>query len=140
MLTSPLGSPSLKSVRGVDVPHPRNVARTDNSTIADRGSGSNPSDFWFESIDHNSISPFIDNGESWKVFRNVVKDYGADPTGQEDATEAIRNAITGLPRESSLAWQADEYFADGGSSGSDRGSGDYGTTGQPAVIYLPSGN
>jgi hypothetical protein len=54
------------------------------------------SNFWYESIDHNGQSPFIPNGATWKVFRNVVTDYAADNTGGSDATKAITNAITGL--------------------------------------------
>lgn len=51
--------------------------------------------FWYESITHNGQSPFIPNGSKWKVFRNVVTDYGADPTGNIDSTQAIINAIEG---------------------------------------------
>jgi hypothetical protein len=54
------------------------------------------SNFWYESIDHNGQSPFIPNGATWKVFRNVVTDYAADNTGGSDATKAITKAITGL--------------------------------------------
>jgi hypothetical protein len=53
------------------------------------------SDFWYESITHNGQSPFIPNGSKWKVFRNVVTDYKADPTGNIDSTQAIINAIEG---------------------------------------------
>ncbi|KAN0068925.1 Pectate lyase superfamily domain containing protein, partial [Elaphomyces granulatus] len=80
------------------------------------------SNFWYESIGHNGQSPFIPNGANWKVFRNVVTDYGADNTGGSDASNAIIKAIT-----------------DGSSSGFDRTSNSLGTTGQPAVVYLPAG-
>lgn len=53
------------------------------------------STFWYESITHNGESPFIPNGASWKVFRNVVADYGADSSGNLDATKAIQKAIDG---------------------------------------------
>ena len=55
------------------------------------------SNFWYENIEHNGISPFIPNGQGakWKVFRNVVQDYGADNTGVRDASVAIQNAING---------------------------------------------
>ena len=56
----------------------------------------NASDFWYEKINHNGQSPFIPNGASWKVFRNVVSDYGADNTGARDATNALKKAIIGL--------------------------------------------
>jgi len=54
-----------------------------------------PTNFWYEIITHNGQSPFIPNGSKWKVFRNVVTDYGADPTGNIDSTQAIINAIEG---------------------------------------------
>ena len=53
--------------------------------------------FWYESITHNGQSPFIPNGSKWRVFRNVVTDYGADSTGNTDSTQAIINAIEGHP-------------------------------------------
>jgi hypothetical protein len=52
--------------------------------------------YWYEAIDHNGQSPFIPNGATWKVFRNVVADYGADNTGVQDATNAITQAIIGM--------------------------------------------
>ena len=33
---------------------------------------------------------------NYKVFRNVVADYGADNTGTKDASSAIQSAITGM--------------------------------------------
>ena len=33
------------------------------------------SSFWYENIAHNGISPFIANGDQWKIYRNV-KDFG----------------------------------------------------------------
>lgn len=59
----------------------------------------NAANFWYETINHDGQSPFIPNGATWKVFRNVATDYGADNTGRNDATKAITNAITGLPLE-----------------------------------------
>ncbi|KAF1351319.1 putative exo-beta-1,3-glucanase [Delphinella strobiligena] len=79
------------------------------------------STFWYESIAHNGESPFIPNGATWKVFRNVVADYGADSSGNLDATKAIQKAI------------------DTGNSFANRTTNSLGTTGQPAVVYLPSG-
>ncbi|KAH7355180.1 putative exo-beta-1,3-glucanase [Rhexocercosporidium sp. MPI-PUGE-AT-0058] len=75
-----------------------------------------PSEFWYERINHNGISPFITNGSEWKVFRNV-KDYGATGDGVTDDALAIQAAVN-----------------DGG-----RGGKTLGTTGAPAVIYFPSG-
>ncbi|PWY92822.1 exo-beta-1,3-glucanase [Aspergillus heteromorphus CBS 117.55] len=64
-------------------------------------------------------SGFKDN---YNVFRNVVKDFGADNTGSMDASAAIQAAITAGP-----------------SNGPDRSSHSMGTTGQPAIVYLPEG-
>ena len=33
---------------------------------------------------------------NYSVFRNVVTDYGADNTGNTDASVAIQNAINGM--------------------------------------------
>jgi hypothetical protein len=56
---------------------------------------SDASNFWYENINHNGESPFIPNGDTWKAFRNVVTDYGADNTGGRDATKNIAAAING---------------------------------------------
>lgn len=58
-------------------------------------SASNPPKLWYETIAHDGTSPFIPNGSQWKVFRNVVSDYGADPTGNSDSKEALQEAING---------------------------------------------
>ncbi|KAF2716427.1 glycoside hydrolase family 55 protein [Polychaeton citri CBS 116435] len=78
------------------------------------------SDYWYEKIEHNGGSPFI-NDDNWQVYRNVV-DYGADPSGGGDSQGAIQNALN-----------------DGSNSGFSRASHSLGSTGQPAVVYLPSG-
>ena len=51
--------------------------------------------FWYEKITHDGSSPYIPGGANWKVFRNVVEDYGADNTGNKDASGAIQKAING---------------------------------------------
>lgn len=56
---------------------------------------SSSSNFWYESITDNGQSPFIPNGSEWKVFRNIVTEYGADLIGNVESTQAIINAIEG---------------------------------------------
>lgn len=82
---------------------------------------SNPSTYWYEKITHDGTSPFI-NDKNWVVFRNVVTQYGADASGGSDSASAIQNAIN-----------------DGTESGYSRSTNSLGTTGQPAVVYLPAG-
>lgn len=97
------------------------------------------SNFWYESIDHNGQSPFIPNGATWKVFRNVVTDYAADNTGGSDASKAITKAIIGLSLTVRSEALTHKSVLDGSTSGFDRTSNNLGTTGQPAVVYLPAG-
>lgn len=60
-------------------------------------SSSNSGGYWYANIEHNGQSSFLDSGhkEEYKVFRNVVEDYGADNTGSRDAALAIQAAIHG---------------------------------------------
>lgn len=55
-----------------------------------------PQIFWYEQITHDGISPFIPGGEKWKVFRNVVAEYGADKSGKVNAQSALQKAINGM--------------------------------------------
>ncbi|KAL4805619.1 pectate lyase superfamily protein-domain-containing protein [Aspergillus unguis] len=82
------------------------------------------SKFWYEEIEHNGESSFLTPGykDNYKVFKNVVSDYGADNTGKSDASSAIQDAIR-----------------DGPSGGPARDSHAMGTTGQPRIVYLPGG-
>ena len=58
-------------------------------------SASDPSEFWYERIDHNGTSPFIPDGSQWRVFRNAVVEYGADPKGAVDSQPAFQRAVNG---------------------------------------------
>ncbi|KAF2828571.1 exo-beta-1,3-glucanase [Ophiobolus disseminans] len=79
--------------------------------------------YWLENIAHNGESSHLNASDktSYTVFRNVVKDFGADNTGKKDATAALQRAIST------------------GSTTADRASGRLGHTTQPAVVYIPSG-
>ncbi|GLA29055.1 hypothetical protein AnigIFM63326_006943 [Aspergillus niger] len=105
----------------------RTTAPVTHSTLAQDSlcsSSSNTSGYWYEQIGHNGQSSFMDSKykANYTVFRNVVKDFGADNTGKKDAAAAISAAVKAGP-----------------SNGPDRSSSSMGTTGQPAVIYLPAG-
>jgi glucan 1,3-beta-glucosidase len=82
---------------------------------------SNPSQFWYESITHNGNSPFIPDGANWVVHRNVKTQFGARGDGTTDDSTAFQNAINA------------------GNSFAPRNQNKLGTTGQPAVIYVPQG-
>jgi hypothetical protein len=56
-----------------------------------------PSQYWYESILHNGEASFMPSSykPNYSVFRNVVTDFGADNTGNTDASVAIQKAIDG---------------------------------------------
>ena len=60
---------------------------------------------------------------NYQVFRNVVRDFGADNTGRLDASMAIQEAIS----------------AGASHGGPRRDTNQMGTTGQPAMVYIPGG-
>ncbi|KAL0259013.1 hypothetical protein SLS55_006518 [Diplodia seriata] len=85
----------------------------------------NPSTYWLEDITHNGLSSYLNSSVGdYSTFRNVVKDFGADNSGNTDASTAIQNAINAGPANGALRSQKDNG---------------YGSTGQPAVVYLPAG-
>ncbi|KAL4897565.1 pectate lyase superfamily protein-domain-containing protein [Aspergillus ambiguus] len=94
------------------------------SQSASCSSANSSSGYWYEHVDHNGQSSFLSSQlkETYSVFRNVVADFGADNSGKSDASQAIQNAINA-----------------GAAQGPARSSHKMGTTGQPAVVYLPSG-
>ncbi|KAI0466139.1 glycoside hydrolase family 55 protein [Xylaria cf. heliscus] len=73
--------------------------------------------FWMENIAHKGTVPW-GNDASYKVFRNVVTDYGADPTGATDSTSAIQRAID---------------------DGKRCGAACNGSTTKNAIVYFPPG-
>ncbi|KAI8950578.1 pectate lyase superfamily protein-domain-containing protein [Xylaria longipes] len=73
--------------------------------------------FWMESIAHKGTVPW-GNDASYKVFRHVVNDYGADPTGVRDSTQAIQRAID---------------------DGKRCGANCNGSTTKNAIVYFPPG-
>ncbi|KAL9078318.1 MAG: hypothetical protein Q9157_002749 [Trypethelium eluteriae] len=75
--------------------------------------------YWLSEIPHQGTSPFLTNNTNYTVFRNV-KDYGAKGDGSSDDTAAFTAAIN----------------AGGRCSGGTCGTG---STGQPALIYVPQG-
>lgn len=96
----------------------------------------NPGTFWYEQITHNGISPFINDGASWPVFRDVKTTYGAAGDGVTDDADHIQNAILG--KTSSFS-EISILIISAGIDGITRDQNKLGTTGQPAVVYLPSG-
>ncbi|KAJ2901431.1 hypothetical protein MKZ38_001861 [Zalerion maritima] len=76
------------------------------------------SSYWVANVDRLGQAAFNDAPDSYKIFRNVVDDYGADSTGATDSTDAINLAIS-----------------DGGRCGQGCDS----TTTSPAIVYFPPG-
>jgi glucan 1,3-beta-glucosidase len=81
----------------------------------------NPKTYWYEAINHNGISPFIPEGDTWPVHRNVKTSYGAKGDGLTDDSSALQAAINA------------------GNNVAGRNTNSWGTTNQPAAVYMPSG-
>ncbi|EHK50221.1 glycoside hydrolase family 55 protein [Trichoderma atroviride IMI 206040] len=79
------------------------------------------SGYWYENIEHNGISPFIPDGKDWTVFRNVKTHFGAKGDGVTDDWAAIQAAF------------------DYANATDTRNASVWGTTGAPAVVYIPAG-
>ncbi|KAK4031703.1 putative LysM domain-containing protein [Parachaetomium inaequale] len=67
------------------------VAEVDTHLVANTTHSKRAGTFWMQGLTHKGTVPW-GNDASYKVFRNVV-DYGADPTGAKDSTQAIQKAI-----------------------------------------------
>lgn len=76
-------------------------------------------EYWLSNVKHEGTSPFLVNGQNYSVFRNV-KDFGAVGDGETDDTDAFNRAISDQSR-----------------MGGGKGAG--GSTGQPALVYVPPG-
>ncbi|KAK4141281.1 glucan 1,3-beta-glucosidase [Dichotomopilus funicola] len=79
----------------------------------DGPSAGSPKTWWRSEISHNGTTPHAAD-TTYEYYRDVVK-YGADPTGQEDSSEAFNRAIN--------AWNR---------------TGNTVTT-MPAYVYIPPG-
>ncbi|KAL1794586.1 hypothetical protein ACET3X_006402 [Alternaria dauci] len=77
------------------------------------------SDFWLPNVPHDGTSPFLLNAPNYSIYRNV-RDFGAVGDGVHDDTDAFNAAITYGSR-----------CAGGQCPG--------GTTGKPALVYVPPG-
>ncbi|KAL4805582.1 pectate lyase superfamily protein-domain-containing protein [Aspergillus unguis] len=84
-----------------------------SSTLAKRAAGT----FWMQDIKRQGTVPWGDDPQ-YKVFRNVVDDYHADPTGASDSTAAIQAAIN---------------------DGNRCGARCNGSTRKNAIVYFPPG-
>ncbi|OHW93690.1 glucan-beta-glucosidase [Colletotrichum incanum] len=84
------------------------------------------SDFWLSSLGPLGTQPHA-GGDGYQFFRNVVNDFGADNTGESDATEALNAA--------SASWNKDSV----GDSRTRCGEKCGNTFSQGAIVYFPGG-
>ncbi|KAM0487297.1 hypothetical protein ACHAPX_000568 [Trichoderma viride] len=91
------------------------------NSLPSEGVEARHSGYWYENIEHNGISPFIENGKNWTVFRNVKTHFGAKGDGVTDDWAAIQAAF------------------DYANATDTRNASVWGTTGAPAVVYIPAG-
>ncbi|KAH9238229.1 glycoside hydrolase family 55 protein [Colletotrichum gloeosporioides 23] len=84
------------------------------------------SDFWLSSLGPLGTQPFA-GGDGYQFFRDVVDDFGADNSGESDATEALNAA--------SASWNKDSVGGDRTRCGEKCGN----TFSQGAIVYFPGG-
>ncbi|KEZ41476.1 hypothetical protein SAPIO_CDS7623 [Scedosporium apiospermum] len=84
------------------------------------------SNFWLTSLGPLGTQPHA-GGDSYQFFRNVVDDFGADNTGESDATEALNAA--------SASWNKDSVGGSRERCGKDCGN----TFSQGAIVFFPGG-
>ncbi|KAH6856895.1 pectin lyase fold/virulence factor [Chaetomium sp. MPI-CAGE-AT-0009] len=84
------------------------------------------SDFWLSSLGPLGTQPHAGGGD-YQFFRNVVEDFGADNSGDTDATEALNAA--------SASWNKDSV----GDSRTRCGERCGNTFSQGAIVYFPGG-
>ena len=84
------------------------------------------SNFWLTSLGPLGTQPHA-GGDGYQFFRNVVDDFGADNTGESDATEALNAA--------SASWNKDSVGGSRERCGKDCGN----TFSQGAIVFFPGG-
>ncbi|KAF9873206.1 putative glucan -beta-glucosidase protein [Colletotrichum karsti] len=100
----------------------RRMKLKSNSTAQKRQS----SDFWLSSLGPLGTQPHAGGGD-YQFFRNVVEDFGADNSGETDATEALNAA--------SASWNKDSVGGSQTRCGEKCGN----TFSQGAIVYFPGG-
>ncbi|KAL9042378.1 MAG: hypothetical protein Q9214_003796 [Letrouitia sp. 1 TL-2023] len=87
--------PSLALAGDIAAPHqiPLGISSLSDQTPISQ------SNYWYETVNHNGEASFMRPPckSAYQVFRNVVTDFGADKTGNADASTAIQMAIDGQP-------------------------------------------